>query len=112
MRGRPALGLIHKGMPALTAASSATTRSMSASDRPQLAPMAATPSGAIASTILVGLNPIMVRVPWSKLKVTASGSALARRIPSMAASASSSAKNVSSKSRSTPPSSSAAACSR
>ena len=52
-----------------------------------------------------------MRVPWSKLKLTTSGRSLARRMPSIAAVASSRAKNVSSTSRSAPPAASPRACS-
>src|SRR5205085_10568597 len=57
MRGRPAFGLIHSGMRVWVAASSATTFSISSRERPQFAPTAATSSGVMASTILVGLSP-------------------------------------------------------
>jgi hypothetical protein len=79
--------------------------------RPQLAPIAVTPSGTIASTTSAGEWPIIVRVPWSKLNVTTSGRSLARRVPSIAASASSIEKNVSSRSRSASPALRAPACS-
>ena len=67
MRGTPAFGFTHSGRSPATASNSATIASVSASDLPQFAPIAATPSDANASTTWVGVRPIIVRVPWSKL---------------------------------------------
>ena len=50
-----------------------TTRSASASERPQFVPTAATPSGTTAATASVGLSPIIVRVPMSNENETTSG---------------------------------------
>ena len=69
------------------------------------------PRSLTAATASVGETPIIVFVPWSKLNVITSGRSLARRMPSIAAVASSSAKNVSSTSRSAPPAASPRACS-
>ena len=74
-------------------------------------PTAAIPSGTTAATASVGLRPIIVRVPMSNENDTTSGKLVALWIPSTAQTASSTAKIVSSTSRSTPPSASALACS-
>ena len=103
--------MTHSGRLAAAAVSSATIADMFSRLVPQLAPTAAAPCSTASATTSAVVVPIIVRVPRSNEKASTNGRSVARRTPSMAAPASIWQNIVSSTSRSTPPSTSASACS-
>src|SRR6478752_9784819 len=82
--GTPALGFTQTGTSPAASRISATTRSASASDRPQFVPTAAMPNGTTAATASAGLSPIIVLVPMSNENDTTSGKLVELWIPSTA----------------------------
>ncbi len=90
----------------------ATTSTMGSGPTLQLAPTAATPKGSRARTTSAGVWPRTVCPSSSKVIWATTGKSVASRAARTATHSSSRSENVSRRTRSTPPSTSASTCSR